>query len=791
MLMGSDGTPVVQQDDVLARVRKFNSALDELMQLYSEDTLSGLEFFRRVTRTVCVQLEVPRFSIWSLDDDAGAFRCADLFETGPGRHSSGLAIEAARFPRYFEAVLKERVVDAVNAERDPRTSEFRSAYLRPLGIRSMLDAQIRSAAGPRGVVCAEMVGSERDWTPDESAFVISVAEMVGFFMDREDRRLVHAKLESVNNQLEEAVRVAKEATERYDLALKGASDGLFDLDYLTGRVFFSPRWFQMLGHRPNGLPNELKTFAALLHPEDAIRVLKSPEEIFKLPGDVVEEEFRMRHKDGSWVTILSRAFIVRRGGKLARVVGTHVDISELRRQQAELERAATTDPLTGIRNRRGLAGFIAQKAAAMETGKRLAIFHLDLDSFKSINDMNGHEAGDHVLKEIACRLTSRRTAFEVVARVGGDEFLLAQTSDLDDEEILETATQLVEAVSRPIQFFGLDLRIGASVGIAFADGTMEETIENATADADIALYAAKSMGRNRCLIFEKGMRAAAMRAIEVSSDIHYGLERDEFQPLFQPQVDVCTGRIVGFEALARWYHPNRGLLSASEFVSYAENAHLLEAIDDTIFEHACEAIPRLAALGVEKATVSVNVSTARLGDVGLVEKLIRATDRVCVPRDRIRVEILESTLLNDRCDTILRNIFELSKAGFEMELDDFGTGHTALASLRNYPISRIKIDRSLITDIQRDRTLQALSGTIVDLGSRLGIEVLAEGVETQAELRYLASIGCSQVQGYLIARPMTLDALKDWIEEWSGSAGYPSERGAHQGPFAMGGALGK
>ncbi|MDV7145210.1 EAL domain-containing protein [Tropicimonas sp. TH_r6] len=773
--MENVGAPGNQQVDILARVRKFNAVLDQLMQIYSEDILSELEFFRHVTRAVCLEMEVPRFSLWSLDDDESAIRCIDLFEAESDNHSSGFVLNEASFPEYFKAVLRDRVVDAVDAGSDPRTSEFLDVYLKPVGIRSMLDAQIRSAAGPRGVVCAETLGVQRDWTPDEIAFVISVAEMVGFFMDREDRRLVHATLERVNNQLEDAVRTAKEATERYDLALKGASDGLFDIDYLTGRVFFSPRWFQMLGYKANGLPNEIETFASLLHPDDVEHVVILPEQIYDLAGDVVEREFRMRHKNGSWVTILSRAYIVRRAGKLARVVGTHVDISELRQQQAELERAATTDPLTGIRNRRGLAGFIAKQAVSRKVGSRLAIFHLDLDSFKSINDMNGHEAGDHVLKEIASRLTAHRAAFPVIARVGGDEFLLAQTSHGDDASVLEIAQQVVEDVSLPIQYFGLSLRIGASIGIAFAEDTREETIEQAAANADIALYAAKSMGRNHCLIFESGMRAAAMRAIEVSSDIHYGLERDEFQPLFQPQVDASTGKIVGFEALARWYHPSRGLLSASEFVSYAENAHLLEAIDDTIFEHACEAIPILAAFGVGMATVSVNVSTARLGDARLVEKLIRATDRVCVARDRIRIEILESTLLNERCGNILRNIFELSKAGFEMELDDFGTGHTAIASLRNYPISRIKIDRSLITDIQQDRTLQALSGTIVDLGRKLGIDVLAEGVETDEELRYLTSIGCSQVQGYLIAEPMPLETLRTWIEDWTGQVNSRSE----------------
>nr|WP_269432939.1 GGDEF and EAL domain-containing protein [Aliiruegeria sabulilitoris] len=538
------------------------------------------------------------------------------------------------------------------------------------------------------------------------------------------------------------------------------------------KAFFSPRWFRMLGYKPNALPQNLGTFAKLLHPEDAVRVLKTPKELFLLPGEVVEEEFRMQHKDGHWVTILSRAAILRRAGKVERVVGTHVDISELKRQQSELERAAHTDDLTGLRNRRGLSKALLNQAKSMGRGERVALFHLDLDRFKSINDTNGHEAGDHVLRTSADRLNASLTFFDIIARVGGDEFLLAKTTSASDADVLDTASQIVEQISRPIPYAGKQLRVGASIGIAFVRSVDTDEIEQATANADIALYTSKSVGRGRCILFEPGMRAAAVRTVELSSEIREGLELKEFKPFFQPQIDIHTNEIIGFEALARWYHPTRGVLSAADFVSFAEDAFLLEAIDDQIFEQACEAVPEISAMGAATATISVNVSTARLSSTKLVEKLVETARRTQVGPGRICIEILESTLLSERTTNITRNIADLAAAGFRLELDDFGTGHTAIASLRNFPVSRIKIDRSLISGVQRDPKLQAIASAIVDLGSKLDIEVLAEGVETWAEIGFLEALGCSQFQGFLIAPPLSLEELPTWIESWNGNPGF-------------------
>ena len=556
----------------------------------------------------------------------------------------------------------------------------------------------------------------------------------------------------------------RDREERFALAMRGASDGLFDWNAQTRHAYFSPRWFQMLGYEPGELPMEFNTFLRLLHPADAARISMDPEEIGRTSGEISENEFRMRHKNGSWVNILSRAHIVRRGGKVVRLVGTHVDITELRRQQRDLERAAMTDELTGLQNRHRLHERLRALAEALEPGERLAILHIDLDTFKSVNDTSGHEAGDRVLSETARRLTARIPQNAVLARVGGDEFLLVMATRASNERIHALATDLIESVSQPILYAGLRSRVGASIGVSFHGPGA--SLDQVIADADIALNSAKGLGRGRCVFFEPWMRDAAMHTAVVSDEIREGLGRGEFESFYQPQVELGTGRILGFEALLRWNHPTRGVLGAAEFVPYAEKAHIVERIDDEVFRSACALIPVLTELGLPEASVSVNMSTAQLSGPELVGRLIRRTTEAGVAPDRLHIEILESTLLSERTANVVENVHSLAAAGFKLELDDFGTGHTAIASLRNFPVYRIKIDKSLIRHISSDDQLQAITGAIIDLGRKLRVEVLAEGIETEAELRFLERYGCDSGQGFHIAEPMPVATLRDWIADW-------------------------
>lgn len=561
-------------------------------------------------------------------------------------------------------------------------------------------------------------------------------------------------------------RSLRASEERFVLAMKGSNDGVWDWRPSTGETYFSPRYFEMLGYESDGIPHTYDTFKLLLHPDDLDAATTPLWDEGPEVGHSYERQFRMMHRNGSWVEILSRAFVVKKNGHVERIVGTHVDVTRQRRQQAELEQAAQTDDLTNLRNRRGLAGCLLTLVKSLKVGERLAILHVDLDKFKSINDTLGHDAGDHVLQQTAETLTGQDIKFDVAARVGGDEFLLALRTKMDDTAISALGDRLIQQISQPIVFRDKACHVGASIGVAFVEPGSHFVMDETIADADIALNAAKASGRAACRVFSQDMRLRAVDSAVLASQIRVGLAKNQFKPFLQPQVDMETGKIIGFEALARWYHPDRGVLSASEFVSVASEARLIEEIDSNIFSTVCVVIANFQKAGCSAPRISVNVSTAQLSDPKLVDRLIWSADARDVPPASIGIEVLESTMLDSRAANVIDNIHRLAKEGFPIELDDFGTGHAAIANLRKFPVERIKIDRSFVTGIDRDTELQHITGAMISLANQLGIRVLAEGIETAEELATIRSLNCHCVQGNFVAEPMAVGAVQSWSQEW-------------------------
>ncbi|MEM8553739.1 MAG: EAL domain-containing protein [Pseudomonadota bacterium] len=579
---------------------------------------------------------------------------------------------------------------------------------------------------------------------DEFIFVLSVVlSGASAFAIREIR----------NNRL-----LLADREERFDLAMKGASDGLFDYNAQTGQTYYSPRWFKMIGYRPGELVPGLETFLSLLHPEDEPRLREARRKV-AFSDDMIEEEFRMRHKEGGWVHILSRAAVVRDGDTVKRIVGTHVDITELRQQQKELEWAARTDELTGLRNRRDLPDDLVNLCDGLSDGERLAVFHLDLDMFKSINDMLGHEAGDHALRLVADRLRADPAKFDIIARVGGDEFILAKRSCAPNVALQKIAEKTISRISEPFHYHGELCSFGASVGIAYDRTAAKETVSDVISNADIALTAAKNLGRGRSMIFSDGMQKETVYAAALAMDIEDSLRRKDFVSHYQPQIHIETGVIVGLEALARWHHPAFGLLKASEFVPIAERSNLISNIDELLFRQACQVVRRLPEFGLSDATVSVNMSTRQLMDPDVTERFAETAREHGADLRRLRVEILETTLLSARTDHVANNIRRLADLGVKLDLDDFGTGHAAISSLLNFPIARVKLDRSLVSNIDEDPRRQAIVHAIIEMSNSLSVEILAEGIETEAEYWFVKESGCSVVQGYYHAAPVPVENL--------------------------------
>ena len=447
----------------------------------------------------------------------------------------------------------------------------------------MLDAQIRSAAGPRGVVCAESVGMRRHWSPDEIAFVVSIAELVGFAMDRRDRERVHTELEEANEKLETAVQREKDISERYDLALGAALDGIWDWDMRYGDVFFTKQNSILLGEDPSKLDHVTDKFSwwkDRIHDDE----LPAVEEAIKKhleAGIAYDQTYRIRHNDGSWRWWRSRGEVHRDQSQVAvRFVGTNSDVTNLVEARQELERKnsdlvtakkrieaiSLEDPLTKLPNRRYMERFaetLLQKTTLAT--REIAFLHIDLDKFKEVNDRFGHSAGDHILQQIAATLRETVGEGQFVARTGGDEFVAVLTNQKSREDVVQLAEKLIAQLNLPMVYRNQHCLVGASVGISFVDDS-DCTASQLLGNADIALYRAKHAGRNRVETFsiQMGLEAEARRKLH--GEILEALENGEFVPYFQPQFCASSLQLAGVEALVRWNHPVRGVLGPPAFL---------------------------------------------------------------------------------------------------------------------------------------------------------------------------------------------------------------------------------
>ena len=426
----------------------------------------------------------------------------------------------------------------------------------------------------------------------------------------------------------------------------------------------------------------------------------------------------------------------------------------LKERDEKLKNLARTDSLTGLLNRRGSAQSLAAATRRMSPSDKAWVQQIDLDKFKPINDVFGHQVGDQLLKEIAARLRTTLGSLAIIARTGGDEFFVFQISTLSEDEYLQQVDQLRESLSKPVRIDGRNCHIGASIGVSAWTTTCHKSIEDTVQQADMALHVAKDSGRNTVVLFEAAMHDKVLREAQIAEDVAAGLAEGHFTAHFQPIFDMTSMRIVGYEALARWVHPDHGTLLPGTFLAASEKAGLMAAIDRSVFAEAVKLAKQLKQIGRSDLPISINVSSVQLKQRDIVEQYLWVIDANDLSQSQFRIEVLESTLLEERSAHVIDNLVRFHELGFKIDLDDFGTGHTAIASLHQLPVDRIKIDRSLVTGLAQDRNLAILTGVIASLGAQLDLEVVAEGVENEADLKAVRGLGIATVQGYLFAKPM-------------------------------------
>ena len=439
-----------------------------------------------------------------------------------------------------------------------------------------------------------------------------------------------------------------------------------------------------------------------------------------------------------------------------RLVGQMFSNAFRARDMAEqLIELACRDPLTGLGNRRFLG---EQLHHALERGRRegtqLAVIVIDLDDFKLVNDSYGHSAGDEILVAAASRIGGALRASDIIARLGGDEFVaVVETPGL--AWLSQLIGRLFDAMLEPAELCGTGVALRMSVGVALYpdDGANAETLLR---QADTAMYAAKAEGKNRFVFFDSRMTRDSRAALQMRHDLRLALERDEIRPLYQPRVALPSGRVIGFEALARWHHPRRGLLLPGDFLDLAERSGMIGAIDLGILSHALADLSKWR-LQDPGCRLSVNLDAVDLRDEALIARLLSMLDAAGEDARRVEIEITESSLMRD-IDQASRTLARLREAvpGLRIAIDDFGSGYSSLASLGRLPVTALKIDRGFIADLASEnrRSARAIIRAILELGSSLELQVIAEGVETAAQAEELAMLGCVEAQGYLFAPPV-------------------------------------
>ncbi|ATU90462.1 putative bifunctional diguanylate cyclase/phosphodiesterase [Phyllobacterium zundukense] len=503
-----------------------------------------------------------------------------------------------------------------------------------------------------------------------------------------------------------------------------------------------------------------------IHPDDRARAQEDFEEAIRRKGDY-SSEFRIILPDGEIRHIRSRAHYYE-DGNISTYIGAEWDVTadvmlnrELSNQKAiaearalaleastaQIEYAAEHDYLTGLPNRRFFDKRLSELSADCSLD-RLAILHVDLDYFKQINDTAGHAAGDAVLKSAALMIASVVPENGFVARMGGDEFviLIPNFATLGELEIV--AQHIVRLLKQGVSYGGSLLQTGASIGVAWMN---DGNAANLLAESDIALYRSKKMGRNRVEFFAPHLKTGLSRDRRIADHVKLGLERGEFIPFYQVQVDARTQRIVGVEALARWNHPQRGLLSPESFMKVATTLGLIAEFDAVILKAIMRDRQSWEEMGVTVPRIAVNTSAARLSDLSLVEQL----KQLNIPPNSLSFELLETVFLDDIEEDVLSNIAALRQMEIDIEVDDFGSGHASIIGLLKLKPKRLKIDQRLVLPITKSREQRSLIRSIVDIAKTLGIGVIAEGVESLEHAKLLRRLGCDTLQGYAIAHPVS------------------------------------
>ena len=540
--------------------------------------------------------------------------------------------------------------------------------------------------------------------------------------------------------------------ERYDLVARAANDGLWDWDLTSNQVYYSSRWKSMAGLTDAEVGTSPEEWFSRVHADDVVALRAAIQHHLESQSEGFEVDYRVRQKNGLYNWMTGRGMALRNTeGRALRMAGS----------QSDATRKKTIDELTCLPNRLLLHERlrVAIERARSDSASRFALYFVDVDHFKVVNDTLGHVAGDKLLVEFADRLRRATDGTNsLVARLGGDEFALL-LEDVDDKAgATALGARLIEMMLPPFFLGEREFFVSASVGIVMSRAE-HSTVEDLIRDADIAMYAAKAGGRGRWAFFDDSMRQTVLDRFQIETDLRTALAKGQFVVYYQPRVNLETGQIRGFEALLRWNHPQRGIVMPDEFIQIAEETGMIREIGLWVLGEACEQIClwRKQFTGQPWLDVAVNISPVQLRDPELVGQIAQILTETGLDASALQIEITESALL-ENLDQAREVLQTLKGLGIGLKLDDFGTGYSCLRYLYQLPFDTIKIDRSFVSRIDQNADSEELIRTIVSMAQNLGLGVIAEGVEDKGSADFLRRLGCQFGQGFYFSRAVNTEA---------------------------------
>jgi diguanylate cyclase (GGDEF)-like protein len=564
--------------------------------------------------------------------------------------------------------------------------------------------------------------------------------------------------------------------QRLAKAQRVARLGNWELDLVADRFVGSEELRRLYGLAAGDGELSFDLLLCRVHPDDRGPVRNAVERASRA-GEQISIDHRVNLPDGTMRYLLLQADVDRDGhGRPVQLSGTCQDITDRKRAEEEIRFLAYHDRLTRLGNRRL---FTERLHFALAHARRhreiVAVLFLDLDHFKRINDTFGHSVGDLFLQRAAERLkncvrdsdcVSRAVedgSDATISRFGGDEFLIALSSIQSIEELALVAKRVLEAMARPFDLMGNEVVVTASIGIAVAPGDGED-VDSLIRNADAAMYEAKSQRRGTFKFYKLSMNRVAHENLQLESDLRKALERGELLLHYQPKLELASGRIAGFEALARWQHPRLGMIPPTSFVPLAEQAGLIVPLGEFVLRTACAQLRAWREMELPPVRISVNLSAHEFRTEEIAETVIRVLRESDVSPHCLDVEITETAMMQNEGVTIAV-LQKLKGIGITVSLDDFGTGYSSLSYLRGFPVDSLKIDRSFIRDLSVDPDDAAITAAIISMAKSLDLRVIAEGVETEEQLEFLRSHGCDEMQGYFYSPPVATDRATEILRE--------------------------